>query len=115
MNVAHVRVRDVDSEPGVQAESARGILGVDVERRPLEAAANASSSSVSPITEGRHMRSSVGAGLPRADRCRMRPLTWRCAVTMEFVLWSIIGLICAVGGVLLLAAGWSLVHRRPDR
>ena len=37
------------------------------------------------------------------------------AVTIETVLWSIIGLICAVGGVLLLAAGWSLVRRRPDR
>jgi uncharacterized membrane protein YqgA involved in biofilm formation len=36
-------------------------------------------------------------------------------VTIETVLWSIIGLICAVGGVLLLAAGWALVRRRPDR
>jgi len=36
-------------------------------------------------------------------------------VTTETVLWSIIGLICAVGGVLLLAAGWALVRRRPER
>ncbi len=36
-------------------------------------------------------------------------------MTIETVLWSIIGLICAVGGVLLLAAGWSLVRRRPER
>jgi uncharacterized membrane protein YqgA involved in biofilm formation len=34
---------------------------------------------------------------------------------MEFVLWSIIGLICAVGGVLLLAAGWALVRRPRER
>ncbi len=34
---------------------------------------------------------------------------------MEFVLWSIIGLIGLVGGVLLVAAGWALVRRPPER
>ncbi len=32
-------------------------------------------------------------------------------MSTEFVLWSILGLIGAVGGVLLVAALWSLVRR----
>ena len=36
-------------------------------------------------------------------------------MTTEMVLWSILGLIGAVGGVLLLAAGWALVRRPPER
>ena len=33
-------------------------------------------------------------------------------MSMEFVLWSVLALIGAVGGVLLVAALWSLIRAR---
>ncbi|MFB9310855.1 hypothetical protein ACFFRL_16840 [Agromyces hippuratus] len=47
----------------------------------------------------------------RAPAGRMKPLTRRWAMSTESVIWSILGMIIAVGGLLGLAAIWSLIRR----
>jgi hypothetical protein len=41
----------------------------------------------------------------------MNPQTVEVRMSTEFVLWSLLGVYGAVGGILLLAALWSLVRR----
>ncbi|KRC59072.1 hypothetical protein ASE14_14870 [Agromyces sp. Root81] len=39
------------------------------------------------------------------------PTTWRWAMSTETVIWSILGAFIVVGGLLGLAALWSLIRR----